>query len=96
LTLNFDYAIKNVQGAAPSLEANDARGGNEMCSHNNIEQDKAARVYKCSACGEVVGHFLTVAERTERQSEIEQYAVRLRGLVSIGNGLYAKTGKQSR
>jgi uncharacterized Zn finger protein len=61
------------------------------CNHSNIEIDRAEKVYRCSACGTVVGHFLTVAEQQERKSEIEQYGRKLKGLVSIGNGLYART-----
>lgn len=49
------------------------------CKHSNIEIDREAKVYKCSACGTVVGHFMTFAERQERESEIQQYARKLRG-----------------
>lgn len=61
------------------------------CNHNNIEQDRPNRIYKCKDCGEVVGHFWTPAQITEAREEDRSYSRRLSGIVSIGNGLYAKT-----
>jgi len=47
------------------------------CNHNNIVQDKPNRVYKCSDCGEVVGHFWTpekiAAEREEERRWLERH-----------------------
>lgn len=63
------------------------------CSHNNIIQDREARVYRCAKCSEVVGHFNTPEQRKEIEDEARRYMGKLNGIVSIGNGLYANTRK---
>jgi len=66
------------------------------CNHNNIVQDKPNRVYKCKDCGEVVGHFWT-PERIAAEREAEQrWLGKVDGMVSIGNGLYARTRAESK
>jgi hypothetical protein len=57
------------------------------CQHSKTEIDRPNKVYRCSDCGAVVGHFAVYQH--------EPIAMPL-GMVSIGNGLYARTKQHNK